>query len=347
MARRAARVHAEGTGMRGTLPAMLLAAIAAPAAARPQAGPGAVEEGHVTTRDGVRLYYQKAGSAARTVIQPGRLFAFTDFAWLGEHVTLISYDMRNRGRADLVVDESRIGFEQDVADLESVRRHFGVERMALMGYSYLGKTVVLYALEHPQRVERIVQFGPVEPTFGTQYEAAYVFADDPVDPAARARLRALRSERNYHLTHPREYCEEEWRVVHRPMLVGDPAKVERVGIDVCDLPNEWPVLQVRHLRAHFEESGSKHVTPLERVRELPTPVLTVHGTRDRNAPYGAGREWSYLLPNGRLLAVEGAGHHAFAEARESVMPAVLEFLRGAWPAGAVKVTEDPRAEAGG
>jgi len=32
----------------------------------------------------------------------------------------------------------------------------------------------------------------------------------------------------------------------------------------------------------------------------------------------------------------------FAEARETVMPAVLEFLRGAWPAAAVRVTEDPR-----
>ena len=302
----------------------------------------AVDEGYVTTPDGVRLFYQKVGTSPQVIIQPGRLFAFADFEWLGERFTLISYDMRNRGRSDLVVDESRITFEQDVTDLETVRRHFGVERAALLGYSYLGKIVVLYALEHPGRVDRIVQFGTVPPAFATEYRQEYVFVDDAVDPAARARLRKLRSEQNYHVTHPREYCIEEWNVAQRPQLIGDPAKIDRVRIDVCDMPNEWPILQVRHMRAHFEQSGMKHVTPLDRVSKLTVPVLTIHGTRDRNAPYGAGREWSYLLPNGRLLTVDGAGHHVFAEERELVMPAVLEFLGGAWPGAAVEVTADPR-----
>ena len=327
--------------------ALLLAALCALAAPAWFSGPyaqgyPAVEEGYVTTPDGIRLYYQKIGTSPQIVLQPGRLFAFEDFRWLGEHVTLISYDMRDRGRSDLVVDESKITFEQDVVDLETVRRHFGAERVALLGYSYLGKIVVLYALEHPERVERIVQFGPVPPAFGTEYRKEYVFVDDPVDPAARARLRSLRAEQNYHLTHPREYCVEEWNIAQRPQLVGDPAKIDRIRVSVCDMPNEWPILQVRHMRAHFEQSGMKHMTPVERLRVLTTPVLTVHGTRDRNAPYGAGREWAYLLPNARLLTAEGAGHHVFAEARELVMPAVLEFLHGDWPATAVRVRNDPR-----
>jgi pimeloyl-ACP methyl ester carboxylesterase len=68
----------------------------------------------------------------------------------------------------------------------------------------------------------------------------------------------------------------------------------------------------------------------------------MHGTRDRNAPYGAGREWSYLLPNGRLLTVEGAAHQVFTESPVVVMPAVLEFLPGRWPTSATEVSDDPR-----
>ena len=81
-----------------------------------QASPArpAAAEGFVTTPDGTRLYYRKAGDSPRTVILPGRLFTFDDFAWLGEDYTLISYDMRNRGRSDLVTDDAAIGFEQDV-----------------------------------------------------------------------------------------------------------------------------------------------------------------------------------------------------------------------------------------
>jgi pimeloyl-ACP methyl ester carboxylesterase len=335
----AARAILREDGTTGMLYATLAAVLLAASA---PSRPAAVEEGYVATPDGVRLYYRKVGRADDVLVVPGRLFVWAELEWLGEHYTLISYDMRNRGRSELVVDESRITFEQDVDDLEAVRRHFAIERMSLIGYSYLGKIVVLYALEHPRRVERIVQLGPVPPSFATTYQSRYVYGVDPVDPEVRGRLRELRSEKNYHLTHPREYCEEEWRVVHRPTLVGDPAKVDRVRIDVCDMPNEWPVLQVRHLRAHFEEAGMTHVLPPERVRALHVPVLTVHGTHDRNAPYGAGREWAYLLPEGRLLTVEGAAHHAFGEAREAVMPAILEFLQGAWPAAASDVTEDPR-----
>ena len=318
-----------------------LAALVLIAPVAPAAEPS-YEEGFVTTPDGVRLYYRKAGRGPRTVILPGRLFTWDDLSWIARDHTLIAYDMRNRGRSDLVADDARIGFEEDVADLEAVRRHFGVERMALMGYSYLGKIVVLYALEHPRFVERIVQLGPVGPAFGTEYRPEYVFADDPVNPAELAALRASRSERNYHLTHPREYCRDEWRVAQVPRLAGDPARRYRIRIDVCDMPNEWPVLQARHLRVHFEESGMTHETPLDAVRALAVPVLTVHGTRDRNAPYGAGREWSYLLPQGRLLTVDGAGHHAFGEFSEVVTPAITEFLAGDWPPAALEVTEDPR-----
>ena len=44
-------------------------------------------------------------------------------------------------------------------DIETVRRHFGLERVSVMGYSYLGKVAVMYAMAHPERVDRIVQLG--------------------------------------------------------------------------------------------------------------------------------------------------------------------------------------------
>lgn len=108
----------------------------------------------------------------------------------------------------------------------------------------------------------------------------------------------------------------------RFMLVGDPKSVERLGPGLCDLPNEWPSNLARHMEQQFGNSIRKLDVPRERVARLQTPVLTIHGTRDRNAPYGAGREWVYLP--------------------EVVRPAVAEFLGGDWPAAAEKVTEDPR-----
>jgi proline iminopeptidase len=301
-----------------------------------------VTEGVVQADDGVELYYVKAGSGAQTVILPARLFTFEDFRWLAQRYTLISYDMRNRGRSSSVADLERISLEADVADLEAIRRHFRVEKFHVIGYSYLGLMVVLYTLEHPERVERLVQIGPVPLKFGTQYRPEYVATDrqQVLDEHGGARLRELRAQ-NYHTAHPREYCEEEWRVV-RFMLVGDPANVERMGTGVCDQQNEWPTQLARHMERHFGGSVMKLDVPRERVASLRQPVLTIHGTKDRNAPYGAGREWADLLPNARLLTIQDAAHQAFAERPELVRPAVDGFLHGDWPAAAQKVTEDPR-----
>lgn len=301
-----------------------------------------LEEGFVKTPDGVELYYVKAGSGEETVILPSRLFAFEGFRWLAGRYTLIAYDMRNRGRSSRVEELEKISIEADVADLETVRRHFGVRRFHTIGYSYLGLMVALYALEHPERVDRIVQVGAVPLKFGTQYKPQYMTGDarEVLEQRGVARLRELRAE-NYHQTHPREYCEREWQV-SRYLLVGDPAKVDRLGPGVCDMPNEWPVNLARHMQQHFAGSVQKLDVPRERIRGLKAPVLVVHGTRDRNAPYGAGREWAYLLPDARLLTVPGAAHQCFAEEPELVRAAIAAFLAGRWPAAAEQVTVDPR-----
>jgi proline iminopeptidase len=316
---------------------LLIVVVTATAAPAPQ-----VTDGFVTAEDGVELYYVKAGHGAQTVILPARLFTFDDLRWLAERYTLISYDMRNRGRSSRVADLGKISLQADVADLEAIRRHFGVDKAHLVGYSYLGLMVMLYALDHPQHVERVVQLGPVPLKFGTEYRPEYVAADRQrvIEQNGGARLRELRAD-NYHTTHPREYCEEEWRVV-RFMLVGEPQRVDRLGAGVCEWPNEWPVNLARHMERHFVGSVQKLDVPRERVTQLGVPVLTIHGTSDRNAPYGAGREWVYLLPNARLVTVQGAAHQAFAERPDVVRPAIEEFLRGGWPAGAEKVTDDPR-----
>jgi pimeloyl-ACP methyl ester carboxylesterase len=108
------------------------------------------------------------------------------------------------------------------------------------------------------------------------------------------------------------------------------------------MPNESPILLARHMRHHFVESMQGHVMDRAAIARVKTPVLTIHGTCDRNAPYGAGREWSFLLPNARLLTVRGAAHQVFAEYPDIVMPAVRMFPDGAWPEEAVQIVEDPR-----
>lgn len=294
----------------------------------------APDTGWIAGPDGVRLYYERIGSGPRTLIVPGRLFLARDLAPLGERHTVILYDMRNRGRSSRVEDGRLLTIGKDVEDLEAVRRHFGVERFVPIGYSYLGLMVVLYALAHPDRVERLVQLGPVPREFGTEYPASLVHRDSApvVSPAAAARPDSLERS-GWAADHPREFCEESRVTAVR--LVGDPAKAAKLP-NLCDMPNEWPVNFRRHLEHHFADVQRLDL-PRGALKRVRMPVLTVHGTWDRNAPYAAGREWALSLPDARLLTVERAAHQVVTDAPEVVLPAIEQFVGGRWPAGAEKV----------
>jgi proline iminopeptidase len=311
-------------------PVTIVLALAASLAA------AAPDTGFVSGPDGVRLYYERVGTGPRTLIVPGRLFLARDLAPLARRHTVILYDMRNRGRSSRVEEGTLLTIQKDVEDLEAVRRHFEVDRFVPVGYSYLGFMVVLYAMAHPERVERLVQLGPVPRKFGTPYPESLEHRDSVpvVDSAAAARLDSL-ERTEWARTHQRELCEQQ-RDVFAPRLLGHP---ERAGelMDPCGMENEWPVNLARHFEHHFGAVQRLDV-PREAVRKVRAPVLTIHGTRDRNAPYAAGREWALTLPNARLLTIEGAAHQLTLDAPDVVLRAIDGFLDGRWPDGAERVT---------
>ena len=74
------------------------------------------------------------------------------------------------------------------------------------------------------------------------------------------------------------------------------------------------------------------------------PVLTIHGTADRAVPYGAGREWAFILPNAKLLTIEEGGHLSWIEEPERVLDAVKTFLSGRWPKDVERIGRvDPKS----
>lgn len=292
------------------------------------------DEGWLRVAEDVRLHRTSKGAGDRAVVIPAGFFLADSFDPLLPGRTLHFYDMRDRGRSDPVQDRSRVGIEDDVRDLEAVRRHLGLERMSLVGWSYLGIVVALYAFRHPDRVERIVQVGPAPPRSDAPYaEATSDAFVEAADPEGRARLEALR-EAGVPEEDPARYYREHWRVF-KSALFGDPSRADAWELPPDDLPNEWVERLNGHFRAKFGSFADYDLRP--EAGRLDIPVLTVHGTADRNTPFEGGREWATAFPQARLLAVEGAGHVPFAERPELVLPAIDTFLEGSWPAGAERV----------
>jgi pimeloyl-ACP methyl ester carboxylesterase len=225
-----------------------------------------------------------------------------------------------------------------VRDLEVVREHFGARKVALIGWSYMGLLVALYASRHADRVTRVVQIDPVPMEFDATYprELSEPY-ETGVDTVALKGLDSLRRT-GYDKAHPKAYCEKDWDV-NRFALVGERKNVARLTVNataMCRLQNEWPINLDRHIAASIASIKPFHWSPAD-LGALTMPFLTIHGTRDRNAPYGGGREWAIKLPNARLFSVRGAAHSSFDEYPEIVLPAVETFLGGAWPASAARL----------
>ncbi len=310
-------------------------ALALAACAHPEKPALRAAEGFVATADGARLHYRSLGSGGPIVVVPGGCFLEPALAPLARTRTVVFYDPRNRCRSSAVDDDARISVQADLDDLEAVRLHLGAERIVPVGFSYLGRVVALYTRSHPERVERLVQIGAASPGVGTVYPASLTEPRTawPADLVALdAEIQRLRRE-GRDRSDPAGFCQryEAWA---RRLLVYRPAPAARYTPG-CASPREWPTNLDRHFKAVFASLAAFPV-PRESVASIRAPVLVVHGRHDRQAPYGAGREWAMAWPEARLITVAEGAHASFVD-DPSVVDDLDRFLSGSWPQRAEKV----------
>jgi proline iminopeptidase len=284
-------------------------------------------DGYVTLADGVRLYFQKVGSGPRPVIVPNGFHLLNDFRHLGDWRALIFYDVRNRGRSDQVSDRSKLarGIQQDVDDLDALRRHFAIDLADVIGHSYVGLMVALYAMKYPARVGRVVLIGPMQPDAAKQYPTHLTNADATF-AEVMAKIGKMMKERPS--PDPEEACKKFWAVL-RVMYVADAKDAERINWGRCELPNERNFM--RYWTEHILPSIQSLNLTAEEMAKAKAPVLIVHGKQDRSAPYGGGLDWAMRLPDARLVTVENAAHAPWIEAPELAFASIQTFLDGAWP----------------
>src|SRR6266581_2908340 len=144
--------------------------------------------------DGVRLFTRRAGDGPPVVVLHGGPGAHHDYLLpqydlLARGRTLLYYDQRGGGQSP-VSRETPVGWREHVADLETLRRQWALERLTLLGYSWGGLLALLYLLEYPERVERFALVSPGPPTAALQraFEAEFArrMADHTITQAREA-----------------------------------------------------------------------------------------------------------------------------------------------------------------
>jgi proline iminopeptidase len=286
-------------------------------------------EGFVFVRPGLHLYFRVLGEGEETVVVPNANWLAEPFQPLAQGRRLILFDPRSRGRSSTVTDRRQLSLEEDARDLEAVRRYFGLERMSLLGSSYHAAITALYAIENPERVERLLLVCPITPRQPGEWAQETPGPEILVYPPGVPRLEEMRRE-GIDKSDPVAYCRAWFNYFLLPAQLGDLDAAARFPVDdVASFPNEWPS---HALTVYFE-----HIIPKMRAWDfrprlagLDLPVLVIQGTDDL-VPVAASREWAASCPNSRFLAIERTGHYPFLERPQEFFPAADAFLRGEWP----------------
>jgi len=287
------------------------------------------QEGSITTSDGVQLYYCLVGAGPDTVVVPAAAYLVQEFKRLSPGRTLIFYDPRNRGRSAAASDSTNIGMQYGLADVESVRQYFGLKKMSLIGMSYLGAMVALYAAEHPEQVDRVVQIDPIPPRkdpYWQQFRTIHAARMDSLGFGCLQNMQDMVED----IATPAIYRKMVDRLRLAAMMANPEAISSLKAEHRSDLENESPENIEFVMSKMYESLGDWDWR--NEMGNLLMPVLTIQGEQDP-IPMNSAVEWVEILPNARLFKIPDSGHLPFVEQPEIFYPAVEKILNGEWPEG--------------
>jgi pimeloyl-ACP methyl ester carboxylesterase len=258
-------------------------------------------ESRVVLVDGYRIHYDVLGpkSGPAVVLVHGLGGRAEDWQKLSPYLAKAGYrvympDLPGFGRSDWPAE-----FSYSVRDQAGFVVEFlnvlGLQQVDLGGWSMGGWIAQIVALEHPERVRRLMLFDSAGLAEAPAWDTRLF---TPTTPAELDQLDAL-------------------LFPHPPYVPGFVAR------DILRISEQraWVI----HRTVATMMTG--HDATESELPNLKMPVLIVWGTEDRLLPLSEGEKMQRLIPHSKLEAIEGCGHMAPVQCAGQIGPVVVEFER--------------------
>jgi len=252
---------------------------------------------HSTTDDGCRLWTEVTGDGPPVVLVhggPGCWDVLGGLAGLLPDFTVHRWDQRGCGRSDR---RGPYALDRFVADLETIRRDTGHEKVALIGHSWGAALALQYADAHLDRLTHLVLVSSTgldgtPPSYRAR--VAELLAQHASDDPWVDRIATNFADRSTALEHARR--------LNTPRFEPNQECADALLVD---------------LRAVPDRAGA--------CRRIAVPTLVIHGAQDLRPPYVTDSLLA-ALPNAERVVLDGVAHYPWVEDPDAFQKAVRAFL---------------------
>jgi 3-oxoadipate enol-lactonase len=257
------------------------------------------------TINGARIHYERAGEGLPVIflhagVADHRMWD-PQVAVFAEHFDLIRPDMRGFGKSELPPTRW-----SPVADLLGLMDGLNLKPAHLVGCSIGGGVEIDFALEHPERISKLVLVGPG--ISGMKFGERYPELWKEVEAADKAGDMNAVNEAEMHLwldgvRRPRGYVKQPLRDLFLEMNGGN-------------------------FQSDFGSAPRDEIDPpaAARLREISAPTLVVVGDEDVPPIFDAVDMLMETVPHARKAVIHDAAHLPNLEHPDEFSRIVLEFL---------------------
>ena len=263
--------------------------------------------------DGVRVHYQEAGEKGNPVLVLIHGFASSTLVWskvflslaeAGFHV--IAPDLLGHGYSGKPRN-GKYTIAGQASYLIKLLEHLGIRRATLVGSSYGGAVAATCALDHPQKVERLVLVGTVNNNRPLEFKLMRLFGSplfgDVVSPLLIGSRRLLRQRMK--------------RVYDRHAWVMDERRVDARHFPLRASGTQRAI--IRTVRGWDAERISRDAHLIHQ------PALLLWGENDIEIPLSDGERLHEAIPGSRFIVFRNCGHLPHEEYPEAFTKLVAEF----------------------
>jgi pimeloyl-ACP methyl ester carboxylesterase len=279
------------------------------------------ESAFVELDGGVRMHVRDQGNPDGPPIILVHGFAASLHTWepwverLSDRYRIITLDLPGHGltRAPADYQASTQGF---VAAIDAFADHEGLTRFTLGGNSMGGGVAWNYALTHPERLDGLVLVNAA----GWRPEAVDPDERDGPPPLVFSLIRAPVIGTLIRTLEMRPLARQGLRSAFIDDARVDDAMVDRY-VELSRGPGH------RRILLNIAQNGAAP----ERMREIATPTLVMHGAVDNLIPVAAGRYYADTIPDAELVVFDDVGHVPMEEAPDRSAAALAAFLERIYP----------------